>query len=177
MKKSKIRLQNNQISQTLSPRTAGASSKENVHMTKPQPSPTIDPAALKATQEALNNAPNGDAPGVDKIRELLFGNQMQDYDKRFSQLQDRFQQKVRDIEAESARSLQNMESSIKKQLESIASQVRHEQEQRADADKELGRVLREQMDTLEKQLGKISDQLASLPRNPGCSRRHPEAKR
>jgi hypothetical protein len=164
MKKSKIRLQNNQISQTLSPRTAGASSKENVHMTKPQPSPTIDPAALKATQEALNNAPNGDAPGVDKIRELLFGNQMQDYDKRFSQLQDRFQQKVRDIEAESARSLQNMESSIKKQLESIASQVRHEQEQRADADKELGRVLREQMDTLEKQLGKISDQLASLDR-------------
>ena len=75
-------------------------------MTKPQPSPTIDPAALKAAQEALNNAPSGDAPGVDKIRELLFGNQMQDYDRRFSQLEERFQQKMRDIEAESARALQ-----------------------------------------------------------------------
>ena len=133
-------------------------------MTKPQPSPTIDPAALKATQEALNNAPSGDAPGVDKIRELLFGNQMQDYDQRFSVLEDRFQQKMRDMEAESARSLRNMESSIKKQLESIASQVRQEQELRADADKELGRRLREQMDTLEKHLGKVSDQLASLER-------------
>jgi len=134
-------------------------------MTKPQPSPSIDPEALKATQEALKNAPStGDAPGVDKIRELLFGNQMQDYDKRFSLLQDRFLQKIREMEAESARSLQTMESSIKKQLESIAGQVRHEQDLRADADKELGRVLREQMDTLEKQLGKISDKLATLDR-------------
>ena len=42
--------------------------------------------------------------GVDKIRELLFGNQMQDYDRRFSTLAESFQQKLRDVEAESTRS-------------------------------------------------------------------------
>jgi hypothetical protein len=126
---------------------------------------TIDPQTIKAAQEALNNTPaGGDAPGVDKIRELLFGNQMQDYDRRFSVLEERFQQKIRDLEAESARSLQSMETSIKKQVESIASQVRQEQDLRADADKELGRGLREQIQGVEKHLGKVSDQVASLDR-------------
>ena len=127
--------------------------------------PTFDPQAITAAQAALAGAPANDAPGVDKIRELLFGNQMQDYDKRFALLDDRFQQKLRDIEAESTRSLGSMESSIKKQLESIAGQVRQEQDLRAEADKELGRGLREQIQALEKRLGQVSDQLATHERD------------
>jgi ferritin-like metal-binding protein YciE len=54
---------------------------------------------------------------------------------------------------------------VKKQLESLASQIRQEQDLRAEADKELGRGLREQIQALEKHLGKVSDQLASLERD------------
>lgn len=127
--------------------------------------PTIDPQAITAAQAALSGAQvSSDAPGVDKIRELLFGNQMQDYDKRFSLLEDRFQQKLRELEGESSRSLSSMESSIKKQLESIAGQVRQEQDLRADADKELGRGLRELIQSLEKRIGQVSDRLASVER-------------
>ena len=127
--------------------------------------PSIDPEAVKAAQAALDSMPaSAEAPGVDKIRELLFGNQMQDYDRRFSLLEDRFQQKLRDLEGESARNLGSMESSIKKQMESIASQVRQEQDLRSEADKELGRSLREQIQGLEKRFGQLSDQLAALER-------------
>jgi exonuclease VII large subunit len=128
--------------------------------------PTMDPHAIAtAAQAALTGAPpSADAPGVDKIRELLFGNQMQDYDRRFSLLEERFQQRMRDMDSESARSLANLESSIKKQLESLAGQVRQEQDVRTEADKELGRGLREQIQGLEKRLGQLSDQLAQLER-------------
>ena len=133
---------------------------------KPELPPAFTAQTIKAAQEALNNTPStGDAPGVDKIRELLFGNQMQDYDRRFAVMEQRFLQKVRDLEAESARGIQSMESSVKKQLESIASQVRQEQDLRAEADKELGRGLREQIQGLEKHLSKVADQLASLDRD------------
>ena len=133
---------------------------------KPELAPIIDAQTISAAQEALNNTPStGDAPGVDKIRELLFGNQMQDYNRRFELMEQRFQQKMRDLEGESARALQSMESSVKKQLESIASQVRHEQDLRAEADKELGRGLREQIQGLEKHLSKVADQLASQDRD------------
>ena len=136
------------------------------HGAKPELAPTITAQTIKAAQEALNNAPSiSDAPGVDKIRELLFGNQMQDYDRRFAVMEERFLQKVRDLEAESARAIQSMESSVKKQLESIASQVRQEQDLRAEADKELGRGLREQIQGLEKHLSKVADQLASQDRD------------
>ena len=35
---------------------------------------------------------------VDKIRDLLFGNQMQDYDRRFANLEERFLQRFKEIE-------------------------------------------------------------------------------
>ena len=127
--------------------------------------PTMDPHTIAAAQAALAGAPaSTDVPGVDKIRELLFGNQMQDYDRRFSLMEERFQQKLRDMDAESARNLAAVESSMKKQLESIAGQLRQEQELRGEGDKELGRGLREQLQALDKRLGQLSDQLATLER-------------
>jgi chromosome segregation ATPase len=127
--------------------------------------PTMDPHTIAAAQAALAGAPsNADAPGVDKIRELLFGNQMQDYDRRFSLLEERFQQKMRELEGESGRSLGNLESSIKKQLDSLAGQVRQEQDLRTEADKDLGRSLREQIQGIDKRLGQLSDQVARLER-------------
>ncbi len=108
---------------------------------------------------------SGDARGVDKIRDLLFGNQMQDYDRRFSMLADGFQQKLRDMESEAARSLSSLEVNLKKQLESIAGQVREEKDLRTDADKELAHKLLESSQALEKRMGQLSDQLARLERD------------
>ncbi|MGA6964075.1 MAG: hypothetical protein WBZ51_10695, partial [Xanthobacteraceae bacterium] len=46
-----------------------------------------------------------EAVSVDKIRDLLFGNQMQDYDRRFANLEERFLQRFKDIESETSRNL------------------------------------------------------------------------
>jgi hypothetical protein len=40
---------------------------------------------------------------VDKIRDLLFGNQMHDYDRRFSNLEERFLQRFKEIESATTR--------------------------------------------------------------------------
>src|SRR5437899_1553279 len=71
---------------------------------------------------------SGEMVGVDKIRDLLFGNQMQDYDRRFAKLEERFLQRVKDIESETARNLSAFESHSKKQVESLASQLREEKD-------------------------------------------------
>ena len=93
--------------------------------------PSIDPEAVKAAQAALDSMPaSAEAPGVDKIRELLFGNQMQDYDRRFSKLEERFSQRFKDVESEAKRSLEAYESNSKKQVESLAAQLRNEGQQR-----------------------------------------------
>ncbi len=104
------------------------------------------------------------AAGVEKIRELLFGNQMSDYDRRFAALEDRIQQSIRDLETEGSRNLSGLESSMKKQLESCVNQLREEKDLRTEADKELERDVREQSQSLDKRLGQLSDQMARLER-------------
>ncbi|OUM02379.1 hypothetical protein A8M77_11210 [Variovorax sp. JS1663] len=98
------------------------------------------------------------------MRELLFGNQMQDYDKRFAVMEERFQLRLRDVEAEAARNLASLETTMKKQLESVANQFREEKELRTDGDKELERSQREHTQALEKRLAQVSDQLARQER-------------
>ena len=116
---------------------------------------------------ALTGNGGGNAPevGVDKIRDLLFGNQMQDYDRRFSELEERSIQRFKDIESESARSLDAFESNTKKHLDSLSTQFREEKDQRAEADKEIERALREQGQAMEKRIRQLSDQVSQLDRD------------
>jgi hypothetical protein len=124
---------------------------------------SLDPAAPAPAGNGAVSA--NEVVGVDKIRDLLFGNQMQDYDRRFSKLEERFLQRFKDIEGDTARNLTAHESNAKKQVESIAGQLREEKDLRADSDKEIERTLREHNQALEKRLRTLSDQLAQLERD------------
>jgi len=121
----------------------------------------------KVTQDGIPvvGLPAADGVGVDKIRELLFGNQMQDYERRFSTLEERSQQRLRELESETVRSQGNLETNIKKQLESLGGQLREEKDLRSEGDKELERSLRDHTQTLEKRIAQLSDQLARLERD------------
>jgi hypothetical protein len=133
---------------------------------KAQKSGEIEPIEPEAAGHMGNNAlPGGDGVGVDKIRDLLFGNQMQDYDRRFSMLEERFLQRFREIESETSRNLGSFESSAKKQMESLGTQLREEKDLRTDADKEIERNQREHNDTVEKRLRSTSEQLSRLERD------------
>ncbi len=123
---------------------------------------SIDAKAAIAAAESMGSG--AEAPGVDKIRELLFGNQMQDYDRRFSVMEDRFLQKLRDVESESARGLGSFETSMKKQMESMAAQFRNDKEVLAEADKALDRSLRENIASLEKRASQTADHLGRVER-------------
>ena len=119
----------------------------------------VNPTA--ATQPGNGPLPGGEVVGVDKIRDLLFGNQMQDYDRRFSKLEERFLQRFKDIESETARNLSAFESNGKKQVESLVGQLREEKDLRGDADKEIERTLREHNQALEKRLRAMSKRITS----------------
>jgi len=125
----------------------------------------FEPLEPPVTGQMAYNLPHStEVAGVDKIRDLLFGNQMQDYDRRFSLLEERFLQRFREIEAETARNIGSLESSAKKQMESFAAELREEKDLRTDADKEIERVEREHNDTTEKRLRSISEQVSRLER-------------
>jgi chromosome segregation ATPase len=124
---------------------------------------SMEPKA--ASQIGDGARPEDGAVGVEKIRDLLFGNQIQDYDRRFSSLEERFLQRFKDIASETTHSLGAIESNAKQHIESLANQLRAEKELRADADKDIDRTVREQNQTVEKRLRAMSDQLSQLERD------------
>jgi DNA repair exonuclease SbcCD ATPase subunit len=130
---------------------------------KPQAG-SLDPG-IAVAPAADGQITGADVVGVDKIRDLLFGNQMQDYDRRFSKIEERFLQRFKDMESETARNLSAHDLNAKKQVDSLASQLREEKDLRADADKEIERSLREQTQSLEKRLRTMSDQVSQLERD------------
>jgi len=125
----------------------------------------FEPIPAEASgQIGYNASYSTEVAGVDKIRDLLFGNQMQDYDRRFSLLEERSLQRFREIESETARNLSSLESNAKKQMDSFAAELREEKDLRTDADKEIERIEREHNDTVEKRLRSTSEQLIRLER-------------
>src|ERR1700751_5993675 len=134
-------------------------------MMKSQKSGEVEAIQPEVGVQMGNSAlPGGKVVGVEKIRDLLFGNQMQDYDRRFSMLEERFLQRFREIESETARNIGFLESSAKKQMESFAAELREEKDLRIDADKEIERIERDHNDTIEKRLRSTSEQLTRLER-------------
>jgi chromosome segregation ATPase len=139
---------------------AGAAPKVGMDKTSTE---TMDP--MEAVHAGNGQHTGAEVVGVDKIRDLLFGNQMQDYDRRFSKLEERFHQRFKEIETDTARNLSAFESNAKKQIDSVSNQLREEKDVRSDADKETERTLREQNQSLEKRLRSLSDQLNQLERD------------
>lgn len=122
------------------------------------------PAAAAYEAIPILPAASAEAVSVDKIRDLLFGNQMQDYDRRFGNLEERFLQRLKEVESEGSRGLAAAEANAKKQVESLAGQLREESDARAEADKEIERNLRETTQALEKRVRQLSEQLGQIER-------------
>ena len=95
---------------------------------------------------------------LEKIREILFGAQVSDFEKRFVRLEERLLKETSDARAETKKRFDAMEAFIKKEIESLADRLKTEQGERADASKELSRELRDTAKNLEKKLAQQDEQ-------------------
>ncbi len=103
----------------------------------------------------------GDKAGgqnLEKIRDILFGAQVDDFEKKFARLEDRLLKETAESRAETKKRFDSLESFIRKEVESLAERLRGEQEERMDAGKDLSRELRETAKGLEKKLAGLDEQ-------------------
>jgi len=95
---------------------------------------------------------------LDKVRDLLFGGQMRDFDRRFSRLEERLGKETADLREEVRKRLATLEAYVKAEVDSLSDRLRAEQDGRASADQDLGRDLRgaaQQFDQKVSQLDEI----------------------
>ncbi len=100
-------------------------------------------------------------PGnIDKIRDILFGSNIRDYDKRFAQLEERLNSDMDDMRAENRRLFASLEAYVKEEVRSLLDQLKTEQGDRAEAD----RTLERELDKLVKRVTKDEEQAAAAQR-------------
>lgn len=94
---------------------------------------------------------------LEKIRDILFGAQVQDFEKRFHRLEERILKETADARAETNKRFEALEAFIRKEVESLAERIKTEQAERVESGKEHSREMREGVRSLEKKLAQMDD--------------------
>lgn len=109
----------------------------------------------------------GDSTGpasLEQVRDILFGSQMRDVDRRFARLEERVAKEARDLKEAIKDRLDAFELYVKRETESLANQARSEQNERADADARLGRELADAAQSFERRAAALDEQLSKSQR-------------
>jgi DNA anti-recombination protein RmuC len=87
----------------------------------------IDSASIHSSKLANNSHDLAGANSLDKVRDILFGNQLRDVEKKFARLEERLFKECVNLREENKKRLDNLESYIKQELESLSKQMKQEQ--------------------------------------------------
>ena len=121
------------------------------------------------------SAENGvidESGNVDRIRNILFGSQMRDYDGRFQKLEERLAREASELRSELQRQLQALEAFMKGEAESMANRVKGEQSERAQAIQQLAREMGETVRGIELKISNLDGQAAKdISQRPNGNRR------
>lgn len=118
---------------------------------------TRGPADGKAVEEGANG-------NLDKVRDILFGGQARDYERRFQRLEERLQQDTAELKDDVRKRLSALEQFVKQETASLADRIKTEHDERTDATKDLARDARESAKAFEKKTGQLDDQIGRVQR-------------
>lgn len=122
---------------------------------------TAKSANSGSTQLSDEEAAGGN---VDKIRDILFGNQMRDYERKFGHLEDRLIKEVNRLREESGKKLEALEIFIKKELEAISDRQKNEESERKQSIKALSREWDKAAKEIDEKLSSLDNQLTGSSR-------------
>lgn len=109
-------------------------------------SPATTPASLGQSMEKEN---------IDKIRDILFGAQLRQYDQRFIRLEESLHQEIINLRNETKKTFTFLEDYIKREFATLSEQVKTEQTERTETVEELARKLNDATRILERKITQL----------------------
>jgi hypothetical protein len=125
-------------------------------------------AAKKGASQGLSvdqseEMPAGEGEGnVDKIRDILFGTQMKDYERKFQRLEGRLAKDLTRNKDDLNRRIDTLEGYIKKEVVSINDRLKQEKSQRTAALKELSAEQMSNIKAVETKLTALEDLVGTM---------------
>lgn len=101
------------------------------------------------------------AGNIDKIRDILFGNQMRDYEQRFSRLEEALRKESAELRDSTRRHLEALETFVHKELSALQGRVIAERDERTENHARLTSDLASASASFSKRFGEMENQEAS----------------
>lgn len=112
----------------------------------------------------LSDALGDHAGNLGKVRDILFGAQMRDYDKRFTRLEERIASEIQSLKDDVKNQFTSLESYVNKEVESLIDRLKDEQAERGSALKEVNKEVADLTRNFEKRTTKLDEQLTKMER-------------
>ena len=108
----------------------------------------------------LPNPSDKEGANVDKIRDILFGSQMRDYEKRFSRLEENINKALDTLREDLTKRLDTLSGFVQQEVDSLSQRIKTEKSERGEGAKELARELKDTAKILEKKISTLDEQLS-----------------
>lgn len=128
--------------------------------TSPQVNDPIDGRAASSDKQHEGDAEVSSGGNIDKIRDILFGVQMRDYEKRFARLEERLIKESSDLRDDTKKRFDALELYIKQEFESLSGRLAAEQNSRGEAVEALSLGITDTARAFEKKTAQIDEQNA-----------------
>ncbi|MEO7168156.1 MAG: hypothetical protein ABI016_14135 [Chthoniobacterales bacterium] len=120
----------------------------------------MDSEPSNITKFDPENGQVDESGNVDRIRNILFGSQMRDYDSRFQKLEERLAREAGELRSDLQRQLGALETFMKGEVESMTNRVKTEQSERTQSIQQLAREMGETVRGIELKISNLDSQAA-----------------
>lgn len=124
---------------------------------------TVEPIKEDLSQgrnmnRSLSSSDIGGSGNLDKVREILFGSQIQEYEKRFARLEEKLGKECATLRDDTKKRLDSLELYIKQEIESLGEIVKKQQIAQDDAIKKLEQENNNQTVSVNQKLSELDQQ-------------------
>lgn len=112
-----------------------------------------------AKEKELVEGSLGEGDSVDRIRDILFGAKVRQFEQKFVSLEETIKKEIANLRDDTRKTIETLEKYTKKEFESLLSQLRTEQTERSDSANELSGKLDHLNKTLDKKINRLDEKM------------------
>jgi DNA repair exonuclease SbcCD ATPase subunit len=124
---------------------------------KPEGQKDEKESAVDLASPSLAKGQAGEKDSVDRIRDILFGAQVRQYDQRFHGVEETIKNEISKLRDDTKKANETLEHYAKKGLESLTAQIKAEQKERSDSNNDLSKTLDSLNKALEKKINRLEE--------------------
>jgi DNA anti-recombination protein RmuC len=120
----------------------------------------VKKAVIKSrTQTTDADTESSDVDNVDKIRDILFGNQMREFSRQFSKLEKSLANDLAAIRKENNRQIESLKSFIESEIEIFGAKLQNEEKTRAEKIEGLDASINQHVKQIDSKIGDLAKSL------------------